>query len=34
MEQVAQTGCRVSLLRDILKPSGHDPGQPDLGGHA
>jgi len=34
LAQVAQRGCGVSNLEDILKPSGHGPGQLALGGPA
>ena len=34
LAQVAQRGSGVSLLGGIQKPSGHDPGQPGLGGPA
>lgn len=27
LTQVAQRGCRISILGDFQKPSGHDPGQ-------
>ena len=32
LEQVAQGTCRVSILGDIQKPSGHGTGLLDLGG--
>lgn len=32
LEQVAQRGYRVSLLRDLKQPPGHGAGQPALGG--
>lgn len=34
LEQVAQRGCRISILRDIQETPGHGPGQWALGGPA
>jgi len=34
LAQVAQRGCRVSILEGIQKPSGHGPGQLAIGGPA
>lgn len=30
LAQVAQEGCRVSILGDFQKPNGHSPGQPAI----
>lgn len=34
LTQIDQEGCRVSILGDIEKASGHGPGQPVLSGPA
>lgn len=34
LQQAAQGGCRITILEDAEKSSGHSPGHPALGGPA